>query len=46
MVIYTAQADGAEITFASSFPGSIVAVDIGNGDIIVQKSAFLCPAFS
>ena len=42
MVTYTAQADGAEITFASSFPGSIVAVDIGNGDIIVQKSAFLC----
>lgn len=42
MVTYTAQSDGAEITFASSFPGSIVAVDIGNGDIIVQKSSFLC----
>lgn len=44
MVTYTAQADGAEITFASSFPGSIVAVDIGNGDIIVQKVHFYVPS--
>ena len=42
MATYTAQADGAEITLASSFPGSIVAVDISNGNMIIQKSAFLC----
>ena len=34
-------ADG-EITFASSFPGSIMAIEINPGnEIIVQKSAFL-----
>ncbi len=35
--------DGAEgeIAIASSFPGSILAFDIENGDIIAQKSAFL-----
>ncbi|HOC06441.1 MAG: TIGR00266 family protein [Bacillota bacterium] len=42
MATYTAQADGAEITFASTFPGSIVAADISQGNIIIQKSAFLC----
>lgn len=42
MATYTAQADGAEITFASTFPGSIVAADISQGNIIVQKSSFLC----
>lgn len=30
-----------EIAIASSFPGSILAFDIENGDIIAQKSAFL-----
>ena len=39
--IYTAKGDGM-ITFASSFPGKIVAIDIQPGrNFIVQKSAFL-----
>jgi uncharacterized protein (TIGR00266 family) len=42
MVTYTAITDGAEITMASSFPGSIIAVDISNRNIVVQKNAFLC----
>jgi len=42
MATYTAQEDGAEITLASTFPGSIVAVDIGRGSLIIQKNAFLC----
>jgi len=42
MATYTSQADGAEITLASSFPGSIIAVDIDKSDIIIQKNAFLC----
>ena len=42
MATYTAQANGAEITLASSLPGSIIAVDISKGSIIIQKNAFLC----
>lgn len=42
MATYTARTDGAEITLASTFPGSIIAVDIGEGNIILQKNAFLC----
>ncbi|NMA66415.1 MAG: TIGR00266 family protein [Clostridiaceae bacterium] len=42
MVTYTAQSHGAEITLASTFPGSIIDIDISSGSIIVQKSAFLC----
>lgn len=39
--IYTAKGDGM-IAFGSSFPGKILAVEIGPGkDIIMQKSAFL-----
>ena len=39
--IYTAMGDGM-ITFGSSFPGKIVAVEIQPGrNFIVQKSAFL-----
>ena len=38
---YTAKADG-EIAFASSFPGEIIAVEVGAGrSIIAQKKAFL-----
>ncbi|MBQ6387068.1 MAG: TIGR00266 family protein [Ruminococcus sp.] len=38
---YTADEDG-EIAFASSFPGQIVAVEIGSGrSVIAQKKAFL-----
>lgn len=39
---YTAQGGDGEITFASSFPGSILAVNISpDNEVIVQKSAFL-----
>jgi uncharacterized protein (TIGR00266 family) len=39
---YSATAPNQEITVASTFPGAIVAVDPARGDIIAQKSAFLC----
>jgi len=42
MATYTAQSDGAEITLASSFPGTIIALDISEGNIIAQKNSFLC----
>ena len=38
---YTAQNGKGEIAFASSFPGSIRAFDVTNGDWVVQKSGFL-----
>ncbi|MCI9456659.1 MAG: TIGR00266 family protein [Oscillospiraceae bacterium] len=39
---YTAENGGGMIAFASSFPGSIIAFDIGPGrGMIVQKSGFL-----
>lgn len=39
---YTAEGGEGEIAFASSFPGDIVAFEIGAGqELIVQKSAFL-----
>ena len=39
---YTAQSGMGQIAFASSFPGSIRAIEITPGhDVIVQKSAFL-----
>ncbi len=41
MVHYTAQSQG-EITFASTFPGEIMALDITGRGIIAQKNAFLC----
>jgi uncharacterized protein (TIGR00266 family) len=43
MNIYTAERDGAEISFASSFPGRIIEFDLKPGEcIIAQKKAFLC----
>ncbi len=42
--IYTAQRDNEQIAFASSFPGSIVKVDVStsNGkELIIQKRSFL-----
>ena len=40
--VYTAQGGSGMIAFASSFPGKIVAYDIGPGrELIVQKSGFL-----
>ena len=39
--VYTAQGDGM-IAFGSSFPGKILAVEVGSGrELILQKSAFL-----
>lgn len=39
--IYTAKGDGM-IAFGSSFPGKILAMEVGHGtDLIVQKSSFL-----
>ncbi len=43
MATYTATKPGDEITIASTFPGSILALDVGGGrEYICQKSAFLC----
>ena len=43
MNTYTADRDGAEIAFASSFPGRILEFDLQAGQtIIAQKKAFLC----
>ena len=39
--VYTAKGDGM-IAFGSSFPGKIMAVEVGRGmDLIIQKGAFL-----
>lgn len=42
LTIYKSDSDNTEITFGSSFPGSIVELDMKNGSIICQKGAFLC----
>lgn len=43
MATFTAQAPGAELTLASSFPGTILALEMnGSTQFIAQKSAFLC----
>ncbi len=43
MATYTAEADGAQMTLASTFPGSIVVLQLdGAKEVICQKSAFLC----
>jgi len=43
MNIYQAKREGAEISFASSFPGQIIEMDLAEGEtIIAQKRAFLC----
>lgn len=40
---FTAQSDGAFISFAATVPGSILAYDLtGKPDLIAQKGAFLC----
>jgi uncharacterized protein (TIGR00266 family) len=38
---YTAEGAPGQITFTSSFPGSIRAFDIGEKEMVIQKSAFL-----
>ncbi len=43
MATYAAQRPGAEITIASSFPGEIRMLTLGNGkEYIAQKNSFLC----
>ena len=43
MNTYTADRDGAEVAFASSFPGRILEFNLAEGQsIIAQKKAFLC----
>ena len=39
---YSATAANQEITISSTFPGTIVALNPAGGDVIAQKSAFLC----
>jgi uncharacterized protein (TIGR00266 family) len=39
---YTASRSNQEIVIASTFPGTIAAIDITNRPVIAQKSAFLC----
>ena len=38
---YTAEGGPGMIAFASSFPGSIIPIDVSKGDFIVQKSGYL-----
>lgn len=42
MASYTADRDGAKVTFGSTVPGAIVPVDVSKGEMIVQKGSFLC----
>jgi uncharacterized protein (TIGR00266 family) len=43
LATYTAQQSGATIAFASTVPGEIIPIDLGQKDgIICQKGAFLC----
>ena len=42
MATYTATGAGQSITFASTFPGNIIALDVAQGPYVCQKSAFLC----
>ncbi len=39
--VYTAQGGDGMIAMASSFPGDIRAIDVSNGPIVAQKSAFI-----
>jgi len=41
MATYTSNAPGQEITIASTFPGSILALELSGNAVIAQKSAFL-----
>ena len=42
MANYTAEIEGAKIAFGSTVPGTVVPVDISQGELIVQKGSFLC----
>lgn len=39
--VYTASGSDGEIAFASTFPGKILDIDVGERTIVAQKSAFL-----
>lgn len=43
---YTAVGGQGMIAFASSFPGSIIPIDVSQGDFIVQKSGYLASEMS
>lgn len=42
MATYTSNAPNQEIVIASTFPGHIISIDVGQTPIIGQKGAFLC----
>ncbi|MCL2078366.1 MAG: TIGR00266 family protein [Oscillospiraceae bacterium] len=42
MATYSATASGQSITFASTFPGNIIVLDVAKGPYVCQKSGFLC----
>lgn len=42
MATYTSNASNQEIVIASTFPGHIISIDVGQTPIIGQKGAFLC----
>ena len=44
--IYTAQGGPGQIAFSSSFPGEILAINVANGPIVAQKSAFMAAEMS
>ena len=46
MATYTSTMQNQEITIASTFPGSIAAIELKGNSIIAQKSAFLCAQLS
>ena len=42
MATYTSNAPGQELAVASTFPGSIIDLELNGNSVIAQKSAFLC----
>ncbi|MBP0974571.1 MAG: TIGR00266 family protein [Oscillospiraceae bacterium] len=42
MANYTAETDNVRIAFGSTVPGTVVPVNVGEGEMICQKGAFLC----
>ncbi len=39
---FTAGKEGSRVAFGHTFPGHIIAIDVGNRNIICQKRAYLC----
>ncbi|MBR5372391.1 MAG: TIGR00266 family protein [Oscillospiraceae bacterium] len=42
MANYTAEMDNVRIAFGSTVPGTVIPVNVGDGEMICQKGAFLC----